>query len=79
MSSCPQSTTVDMSSCPNSTTRRSGRPPNRAYIELMKPDEDWRNMEDAAERRKIQNRLAQRAYRKFSVLDPGIIDRSLSC
>ncbi|KAK8076209.1 hypothetical protein PG994_003481 [Apiospora phragmitis] len=30
----------------------------------MKPDEDWRNLPDASERRKIQNRLAQRAYRR---------------
>ncbi|KAK8015593.1 hypothetical protein PG991_008481 [Apiospora marii] len=41
-----------------------GRPPNSAYLELMKEDEDWRQLEDASERRKIQNRLAQRAYRR---------------
>ncbi|KAK8092009.1 hypothetical protein PG997_002370 [Apiospora hydei] len=41
-----------------------GRPPNSAYLELMKEDEDWRQLENAAERRKIQNRLAQRAYRR---------------
>ncbi|KAK6857739.1 hypothetical protein PG995_005438 [Apiospora arundinis] len=35
-----------------------------SYIDLMKPDEDWRNLPDASERRKIQNRLAQRAYRR---------------
>lgn len=44
---------------------RSGRPLTTSYVDLMKPDEDWRNLPDAAERRKIQNRLAQRAYRKF--------------
>ncbi|KAK8120363.1 hypothetical protein PG999_004483 [Apiospora kogelbergensis] len=33
-----------------------------SYVDLMKPDEDWRNLPDASERRKIQNRLAQRAY-----------------
>ncbi|KAK8108721.1 hypothetical protein PG984_014522 [Apiospora sp. TS-2023a] len=41
-----------------------GRPPNSAYLELMKDDEDWRQLKDASERRKIQNRLAQRAYRR---------------
>ncbi|TGJ82039.1 hypothetical protein E0Z10_g6711 [Xylaria hypoxylon] len=43
---------------------RSGRPLTTSYADLMKPDEDWRNLPDAAERRKIQNRLAQRAYRR---------------
>jgi hypothetical protein len=33
-----------------------------SYAELMKPDEDWRMLPDNSERRKIQNRLAQRAY-----------------
>lgn len=33
----------------------------------MKPDEDWRTMEDVTERRKIQNRLAQRAYRRLII------------
>ncbi|KAI0000248.1 hypothetical protein F4779DRAFT_622572 [Xylariaceae sp. FL0662B] len=43
---------------------RSGRPLTTSYVDLMKPDEDWRNLPDASERRKIQNRLAQRAYRR---------------
>ncbi|KAI0448874.1 hypothetical protein F5B21DRAFT_509718 [Xylaria acuta] len=43
---------------------RNGRPLTTSYADLMKPDEDWRNLPDAAERRKIQNRLAQRAYRR---------------
>ncbi|KAH7016230.1 uncharacterized protein B0I36DRAFT_355062 [Microdochium trichocladiopsis] len=43
---------------------RCGRPLTTSYADLMKPDEDWRNLPDAAERRKIQNRLAQRAYRR---------------
>ncbi|KAL7918576.1 hypothetical protein ACQKWADRAFT_303673 [Trichoderma austrokoningii] len=34
------------------------------YEDLMKPDEDWRGLEDPLQRRKIQNRIAQRAYRR---------------
>ncbi|RDW58846.1 hypothetical protein BP6252_13322 [Coleophoma cylindrospora] len=34
------------------------------YTDLMKPDEDWRELGDPSERRKIQNRIAQRAYRR---------------
>ncbi|ETS84531.1 hypothetical protein PFICI_02556 [Pestalotiopsis fici W106-1] len=48
----------------SSTPSRCGRPQSISYADLMKPDEDWRNLPDAAERRKIQNRLAQRAYRR---------------
>lgn len=48
---------------------RCTRPQSISYADLMKPDEDWRNLPDASERRKIQNRLAQRAYRKS---DPTI-------
>ncbi|KAH8681840.1 hypothetical protein BX600DRAFT_544330 [Xylariales sp. PMI_506] len=48
----------------NTNTSRCGRPQTISYADLMKPDEDWRNLPDAAERRKIQNRLAQRAYRR---------------
>lgn len=35
-----------------------------AFLDLMKPDEHLTDQHDAAERRKIQNRLAQRAYSK---------------
>ncbi|KAF3480035.1 uncharacterized protein GIQ15_07011 [Arthroderma uncinatum] len=34
------------------------------YPDLMKSDEDWRGLRDPSERRKIQNRIAQRAYRR---------------
>ncbi|KAB8224742.1 hypothetical protein BDV33DRAFT_199414 [Aspergillus novoparasiticus] len=34
------------------------------YKDLMKPDEDWTNLTNSAERRKIQNRIAQRVYRR---------------
>jgi hypothetical protein len=43
---------------------QSGREQTVSYADLMKPDEDWRNLPNAADRRKIQNRLAQRAYRE---------------
>ncbi|KAK8022509.1 hypothetical protein PG993_013276 [Apiospora rasikravindrae] len=43
---------------------RASRTQTISYVDLMKPDEDWRNLPDASERRKIQNRLAQRAYRR---------------
>ncbi|PVI05769.1 hypothetical protein DM02DRAFT_650441 [Periconia macrospinosa] len=49
---------------PTSNSFKCGRPPNSAYIDLMKPNEDWRTMKDATERRRVQNRLAQRAYRR---------------
>ena len=41
---------------------RSSRSQTVTYADLMKPDEDWRTLANASERRKIQNRLAQRAY-----------------
>ncbi|KAK8091783.1 hypothetical protein PG997_002144 [Apiospora hydei] len=47
-----------------SAPARASRTQTISYVDLMKPDEDWRTLPDASERRKIQNRLAQRAYRR---------------
>lgn len=49
-----------------STTAKSNGKQGISYADLMKPDEDWRLLPDASERRKIQNRLAQRAYSRSS-------------
>jgi hypothetical protein len=45
------------------------RQKTNSYEDLMRPDEDWRSLPDSADRRKIQNRLAQRSYR-MSLLTP---------
>lgn len=57
---------MDVASPATTTTgrRRSGRPKLNSYVDLMKPGESWDDLDDATERRKIQNRLAQRAYRE---------------
>ena len=50
-------------------------PPRRRYSGTSSasanPDEDWTKISDLAERRRIQNRIAQRNYRMLSPLTPG--------
>jgi hypothetical protein len=41
-----------------------------AFSASANPNEDWTKISDLAERRRIQNRIAQRNYRKFLVLLP---------
>lgn len=46
---------------------RAGRPQSNSYTDLMKPGESLGDQTDATERRKIKNRLAQRAYRECTI------------
>ena len=41
-----------------------------AFSASANPNEDWTKISDLAERRRIQNRIAQRNYRKLSCCIP---------
>lgn len=45
--------------------------PKSSFHDWASPDEDWAGITDLAERRRIQNRIAQRNYRQYDCIPPA--------